>query len=56
MGLAYALNENDNGMPIITNECFLYGSMSGCDKYCLVFQRRECELQEENEKTFNKEE
>lgn len=34
---------------------FLYGSISSCDKYCPVFQRGQCELQEENEKDFNRE-
>ena len=56
MRFAIALNNNDNGMPKITDECFLYGSISGCDKYCPVFQKGQCELQEENQKIFDKEE
>lgn len=39
IGFSISLNDNDNNMPVITDECFLYGSISGCDKYCPVFQR-----------------
>ena len=35
-------------------ECERYGMTWGCDKDCPVFQRKECELQEENRKLFNK--
>lgn len=33
-------------------ECEIYGITWGCDKDCPVFQRKECELQEENEKNW----
>lgn len=43
----------DNGLsyPNMT-ECERYGMTWGCDKDCPVFQRKECELQEENERQF----
>lgn len=43
----------DNGLsyPNMT-ECERYGMTWGCDKDCPVFQRKECELQEENNKQF----
>lgn len=33
-------------------ECERYGMTWGCDKDCPVFQRKECELQKENEIRF----
>lgn len=41
----------DNGLsyPNMT-ECERYGITWGCDEGCPVFQRKECELQEEIEK------
>lgn len=33
-------------------ECERYGITWGCDKDCPVFQRKECELQKENERQF----
>lgn len=49
---ANTINNLDKGMPKTGNECFIYGSTWGCDKDCPVFQRKKCELQEENEKLF----
>lgn len=34
-------------------ECEQYGVGHGCDEDCPVFQRRECEMQEENEAEFS---
>ena len=55
MIFAETLNDLDNSMPIITDRCFIYGSVSGCDKYCPVYQEGKCELQEENKKIFESE-
>lgn len=43
----------DNGLsyPNMT-ECERYGMTWGCNEDCPVFQRKECELQEENERQF----
>ena len=43
----------DSGLsyPNMT-ECERYGITWGCDEDCPVFQRKECELQEENERQF----
>lgn len=51
---AHTLMEFDKHMPKGLTECEEYGMTWGCDKDCPVFQRGECELQEENEKLFNK--
>lgn len=54
MRFSITLNDEDKSVPIITNECFLYGSIGGCDEYCPVYQRNQCELQKENERIFNR--
>ena len=53
MDLANLICSNDKGLsyPNMT-ECERYGITWGCDKDCPVFQRKECELQEENNKQF----
>lgn len=38
------------------DECHRFGIQAGCKPECPVFSRGECEMQEENEKTFNAEE
>jgi len=38
------------------NECERFGMTWGCKSDCPVFERGECELQEENEIIFNNEE
>tara|TARA_Y100000310_G_scaffold309747_1_gene354200 strand:- start:1111 stop:1293 length:183 start_codon:yes stop_codon:yes gene_type:complete len=35
-----------------SSECHKYGIISGCDPFCPIFERGECELQEENKKQF----
>ena len=51
MGFANSICGMDNNLsyPNMT-ECEKYGITWGCDKDCPVFQRKECELQEEVEK------
>lgn len=47
---------NDKGLSYANmTECERYGITWGCDRDCPVFQRGECEIQEENENIFNKE-
>ena len=36
------------------SECFNYGIGSGCDEYCPVFQRKQCDFQEELEEKWKK--
>lgn len=36
------------------SECEKFGSVWGCKSDCPVFERGECELQEENEEKFSK--
>lgn len=48
------INSLDNGMPIVTDECFNYGIVGGCDENCPVYKRGECELQEEVEEMIKK--
>lgn len=38
------------------NECERFGIMSGCKPNCPVFERGQCEQQEENEKLFAEQE
>ncbi len=42
-------HDEDLSYPNMT-ECERYGITWGCDEDCPVFQRKECELQEEVEK------
>lgn len=42
-----------NHMP---NECMRFGMTWGCRPNCPVFERSECEIQEENEEQFKREE
>lgn len=51
IGFANSICGMDNNLsyPNMT-ECERYGITWGCDKDCPVFQRKECELQEEIEK------
>lgn len=51
MNFANTLAENNQYLsaPNMT-ECERYGMAWGCDKDCPVFQRKECEMQEEVEK------
>lgn len=37
------------------NECHKFGMMWGCKPDCPVFERGECELQEENAEMFERE-
>lgn len=48
---ANTICSDDKGLsyPNMT-ECERYGITWGCDRDCPVFQRKQCELQEENEK------
>ena len=39
----------------MANECERFGMTWGCKSDCPVFERGECELQEENEKIFEEE-
>ena len=48
------LNSLDNGMPNVTDECFNYGILGGCDENCPVYKRGECELQEEVQESIKK--
>ncbi|MFY8161972.1 MAG: hypothetical protein ACOVNU_11630 [Candidatus Kapaibacteriota bacterium] len=41
-------------LGLFANECERFGMMSGCQEHCPVFQRGECEHQEENEKIFER--
>ena len=53
IALANLICSQDNGLsyPNMT-ECERYGITWGCDEDCPVFQRKECELQEENDRQF----
>ena len=42
----------DNRSGYIETECEKFGSTWGCKPDCPVFERGECELQEENEEKF----
>lgn len=42
MNFARTLNESGQHGFITSDECFHYGSMSGCDEYCPVLLRGEC--------------
>jgi len=52
MMLAEILTENDNHSGHFESECFKFGSTWGCRIDCPVFERGECEMQEENEELF----
>jgi len=52
---ADTLLQLDNNMPKGLSECERYGMISGCDKYCPVFQEGKCELQQELEIKFMEE-
>ena len=49
-----AIMDLDKGMPKGMSECDKFGMTWGCREDCPVFERGECEIQEENEKEFNK--
>lgn len=50
MDLANSICSNDKGLSYPNmSECERYGITWGCDEECPVFQRKECELQEEVE-------
>lgn len=42
-----------SGDAHMTNECEKFGMTWGCRRDCPVFEREECEIQEEVEKSFN---
>ena len=44
----------DNGMPKGITECDSFGMTWGCRDNCPVFERGECEIQEENKIAFEK--
>lgn len=46
----YRKNMYDNFA--LGNECHRFGIMSGCHSNCPVYERGECEIQEENKKIF----
>jgi len=46
----YELVSEGNHMA---NECERFGMTWGCKEDCPVFERGECELQEDNKKMFN---
>ena len=48
----YELGCDGNHMA---NECERFGMTWGCKPDCPVFERGECEMQEENEKIFEEE-
>lgn len=53
MDLANLICSNDKGLSYPNRtECERYGITWGCDEDCPVFQRKECELQEENDRQF----
>lgn len=43
-----------NGISLFANECERFGMTWGCKEYCPVYERGECEIQEENKKMFEK--
>lgn len=47
MDFARTLNESGSHGFITSDECFHYGSMSGCDEYCPVLLRGECRSSED---------
>ena len=49
---AEAISEVDKHSGDIESECEKVGSTWGCKPDCPVFERGECELQEENEEKF----
>ena len=55
MEFANLICSQDNSLsyPNMT-ECERYGMTWGCSEDCPVSQRKECELQEENEKQFRR--
>ncbi|MBD5534630.1 MAG: hypothetical protein HDQ99_03010 [Lachnospiraceae bacterium] len=46
---------NTSNATHFENECEKFGMTWGCKPDCPVFERGECELQEENEKMFEEE-
>ena len=57
MGFANTIAILDLGATAYSSmgECMRFGMVSGCAEDCPVFERGECEQQEENEKIFNEE-
>lgn len=53
---AYSLADmNTSHATLFENECEKFGMTWGCKQDCPVFERGECELQEENEEFFEEE-
>lgn len=53
--LSNIICSHDEGLSYSNmTECERYGITWGCDEDCPVFQRKKCELQEENEKKFGR--
>lgn len=48
------ITDLDNRSGHMESECERFGSTWGCNPDCPVFERGECELQEENEEKFSK--
>lgn len=48
------INNLDEYSGHIESECEKFGSTWGCKPDCPVFERGECELQEDNEEIFSK--
>lgn len=51
--MSLGLNDDVSHMM---NECEKFGSISGCHRNCPIFTREECEIQDENELIFLREE
>ena len=52
LNFAWTVNNLDDRLGKTGNQCFHYGSMFGCAPECPVFERGECELQDENRAQF----
>lgn len=53
--LAFTLSELGSNSYLSMSECEKFGMTFGCREDCPVFERGECELQEELEENFKEE-
>lgn len=53
-GLANTIHDMGSGGNHMANECERFGMTWGCRPDCPVYDRGECELQQENTETFIK--
>jgi hypothetical protein len=50
LALGHTIIDIDDGMPVGVSDCEAYGMMAGCDEFCPVLVRGECEQQETDNK------